>query len=333
MVINKVVENNTGKSIRKNGYFLLCEVCKKEIYIKKSVFDKANSLTTKRCFFCGKDCQSSKEGTEILQKNMLDNYGWKNPAQNPVVIEKNRKYFMEKFGSPSPFGSKEVLEKTKATIKERYNVNNVRELDWVNDKIKNTSKEKYGNEFFFASDGGKMNLENFKRWHGNEAEEKYNSFRLKCRTTIDRMIDIYGKEQGILKYFKWKEAITSGFKHKKNNVSKIEKEISSYIKTITKKEVMEQKRIISEEGRFFYYDICIEDFKIIFEINGNYWHANPEIYKEDEIINFPFGKLEAGKIWLEDKIKKDVAVKNGYKVFYIWEKTDYKKYLEFLREW
>jgi len=62
------------------------------------------------------------------------------------------------------------------------------------------------------------------------------------------------------------------------------------------------------------------DFKIgniILEINGDFWHCNPNKYNEDYI--HPYIKKTASEIWLKDINKKINAEKKGYEVIYIWE--------------
>lgn len=85
----------------------------------------------------------------------------------------------------------------------------------------------------------------------------------------------------------------------------------------------------------YYYDFCYRD-KII-EFNGDYWHMNPTKYKADHYSKQM--KKTAAEIWEDDRIKKEVAERNGYKVFYIWEKDAkknfegcVKKCIEFLNE-
>lgn len=63
------------------------------------------------------------------------------------------------------------------------------------------------------------------------------------------------------------------------------------------------------------FDIVFED-KIIIEVNGDMWHANPLYYSADDLI---MNKRKASDIWLKDKIKKEVVEAIGYKVIYIWE--------------
>ena len=69
------------------------------------------------------------------------------------------------------------------------------------------------------------------------------------------------------------------------------------------------------------YDFRLLDTKIIIEINGDYWHANPEKYKAEDIINYPGNKKYAKDIWNRDNKFIKYAEKNGYKVISIWEST------------
>lgn len=69
-------------------------------------------------------------------------------------------------------------------------------------------------------------------------------------------------------------------------------------------------------GRKF-FDIKIKNTLI--DVNGDLWHANPMIYNEKEILNFPFRKVKAKTIWQRDLTKKQLAESYGYKVIYIWE--------------
>lgn len=65
------------------------------------------------------------------------------------------------------------------------------------------------------------------------------------------------------------------------------------------------------------YDICHPDSKKIIEINGTYWHADPRLYEEDDIL---FGGRTASEIWDSDKVKQAYAEEKGYEVYLLWEK-------------
>lgn len=64
------------------------------------------------------------------------------------------------------------------------------------------------------------------------------------------------------------------------------------------------------------------DFKfnnIILELNGDYFHANPCIYKPTDIIKIRHVNYLAIDIWNKDLEKKQLAEDNGYIVKYLWE--------------
>ena len=67
-------------------------------------------------------------------------------------------------------------------------------------------------------------------------------------------------------------------------------------------------------------DIFIPSKNVIFEIQGDKWHANPKIYKDNDLItNLWRGDTLASEIRKMDEIKKHHMESFGYKVYYIWE--------------
>ncbi len=69
-------------------------------------------------------------------------------------------------------------------------------------------------------------------------------------------------------------------------------------------------------------DILIEEAKLIIEVQGDKYHANPEIYKAEDVITGVFGsrKITASVLWERDAVKKKHLEDFGYHVLYIWEK-------------
>ncbi len=59
--------------------------------------------------------------------------------------------------------------------------------------------------------------------------------------------------------------------------------------------------------------------KIIVEINGDYWHANPIKYSQNDIISYPKGLLSAQEVWNKDAKKIDFLQLQGFNVLVIWE--------------
>jgi G:T-mismatch repair DNA endonuclease (very short patch repair protein) len=80
------------------------------------------------------------------------------------------------------------------------------------------------------------------------------------------------------------------------------------------------------------YDFFIPDINLIIEVNGDYWHCNPSLYKENDIVYFPGKCVTAKWIWDRDKIKHQLAVDKGYKILYIWECEIRKRKDDMLKE-
>lgn len=65
----------------------------------------------------------------------------------------------------------------------------------------------------------------------------------------------------------------------------------------------------------FNYDLIFNN-KNILEINGDFWHCNPQKYKPTDIVR---GGKSAQDVWDRDSMRRDVVIKNGYNIFYLWE--------------
>jgi hypothetical protein len=70
-------------------------------------------------------------------------------------------------------------------------------------------------------------------------------------------------------------------------------------------------------GSYVIFDIKHKD--CVIEFNGDYWHANPKIYKDTAMIR---GKT-AEQIQQRDRLKIQTAVEVGLRVLTVWE-TDFK---------
>jgi hypothetical protein len=74
------------------------------------------------------------------------------------------------------------------------------------------------------------------------------------------------------------------------------------------------------EGRSLIPDCLFQYNKVIVEFFGNYYHANPEIYKPNDIV---LGST-AHEIWKRDAERIHILESMGYVVFEVWE-SEYKK--------
>lgn len=71
-------------------------------------------------------------------------------------------------------------------------------------------------------------------------------------------------------------------------------------------------------------DIIIESHKLIIEIYGNYWHANPEIYNDfDAIVKYGHNHKTAAEIRKEDESRMKQLQSFGYNVCILWESDIY----------
>ena len=60
-------------------------------------------------------------------------------------------------------------------------------------------------------------------------------------------------------------------------------------------------------------DFCIESLKIIIEVQGDYWHANPDKYDHEDCNLQQIAARE------KDLLKKGIYEALGYTVIYVWE--------------
>lgn len=73
--------------------------------------------------------------------------------------------------------------------------------------------------------------------------------------------------------------------------------------------------------KFFTYDFVLKNQKKVIEFNGDYWHCNPKIYKEDFFNKNK--QMYAKDIWKRDEDKINIIQQRGFETLIIWE-SDYK---------
>ncbi len=101
-------------------------------------------------------------------------------------------------------------------------------------------------------------------------------------------------------------------KNFKPNVSKLQNGVVNLLK---KAGIPHQTQY--QVGRY-YFDIRIGN--LLIEVNGSYWHADPDTYKPTDVIKFPGQKKTlVMNVWKKDLKKKLEANKKGFKVLYLWQ--------------
>ncbi|RLC98441.1 MAG: hypothetical protein DRI46_11325 [Chloroflexi bacterium] len=211
-----------------------------------------------------------------------------------------------------------------STCLERYGVSNASSLPLVKEKKRSTFMRKYGVDNVRKSEW-------FKAHHSTVMHERYGQGSLSNRycglqdwwANVDTM---YKKERiGKLHagYHKWFDALTPEelieygrvrtHELVKYSISSLEYMIADTLDALC----------IPYTHQFWIsnrsYDFKIKDTKVIIEVNGDYWHCNPNRYKADDIVKYPDREMLVKDRWLEDTKKIALAKSKWYNVVTIWE--------------
>jgi G:T-mismatch repair DNA endonuclease (very short patch repair protein) len=186
-----------------------------------------------------------------------------------------------------------IYHKRNNSVKDKYGVDNVFQIQSIKDWI-------FGDKLYLDKYG--LNLHDF------------NVLRMKkyLSTRTPEEIQIW-LEKSILNE-KCRKARPGG-------ISKLERKIIAII--IDLGFDIETQFRLKNDNLYRFYDAHIKDTNILLEINGDYWHGNPDIYKETDIIKFRSGLIPVTSLWERDSIKKKLAEEKGFKIIYFWEKDIY----------
>jgi len=199
--------------------------------------------------------------------------------------------------------------KYKKTCIEKYGVDNVSKLKYINTKKSLRNKKIKLNKDLVLK-------EQTYNWIKNESLFGHikNSYKIKDKEIIKSEFNKIIKQ-----YHNYWNELTD---EQKNILSGENNPIESRISDILDKlNITYIKNFKLGQKKF---DIKIYNTHLLIDIYGDLWHANPNIYKSNDILNFPFKNEKAIKIWNKDKMKNKYASNKGYKVICIWE-NDIKK--------
>lgn len=83
--------------------------------------------------------------------------------------------------------------------------------------------------------------------------------------------------------------------------------------------------VLIENSRYFHLDYFIPDLNLCIEFYGDFFHANPKIYKDPNKILNIYGKvLTVKEIWEKDKRRTELLKERGIKTIIVWESDYYK---------
>lgn len=161
-------------------------------------------------------------------------------------------------------------------------------------------------------------------------EEELNTILLLKAGKKEGFILRYGEEDGVIKYDEYisqisdKSGETGKYRQSKIGLSffdKLSLEISKLEYDLTYYYGESEFRKYSHISNALYsLDFYIPEIKLDIEFNGNYWHANPEMYDKDWF--HPVKKMYAKDIWEYDKLRNESLKKEfNIVIFDVWEKS------------
>jgi len=235
-------------------------------------------------------------------------------------------------------GSKKAVDKFEKTCKEKYGVSNPSKLDSVKEKKKETFLENYEVDNIFKADGfrdwvdqlmrdrhGKGSVPNKNGNGGVDFHDEETRQRLsrKMKEWWDSLSNEEWKKRSEKGKQWWKnlsdeekekhvEKVFSSQKYESELEDKFEENV---LKKLLDDEQYRKQCFISGKA----FDFYVPNSNLLVEVNGDYWHANPEIYDESDIISYPGGEVVVGEIRKRDQSKINLAEKTGYNVLEVWE--------------
>jgi uncharacterized protein YeeX (DUF496 family) len=245
------------------------------------------------------------------------------------------------------------IEKTHTTnIKKYGGTGNVFSSPDIIKKRDETNLARYGVKNIFASDGFKSTILNNEDFWLEKHKMTRKDLISKCsKESWDKLTDSERKQRCFIASEKLKCAIE--YKHGmsySNFISKSQKESWSRLTSEEKAErtknyitlsgkssklekdfldILEKSVEVQRQRWLRYidddsiiskcYDAHILGSNILIEINGDFWHANPSMYKAEDLLSYPGGLVTAHSIWKRDALKRIIAETHGYTVMYIWE--------------
>ena len=230
----------------------------------------------------------------------------------PQRSAKHKSTCQERYGQDNVSQVEEVKAKKRATFFKNYGVDNLWKLpayyDWLHDHM----IAKYGKASLPNRFGNKT-----KWW-----EEIDNATRNRIVQSMHDGYREYWKnlseeEKDKIIQNRCRKMLSSNF------CSKQESRVASSLTSLG----LGYKHQFWIARRSYDFRLYGFDRNLIIEYNGDFWHANPTIYKSEDLLSYPEGKIRAADIWTRDETKKNLAEKYGYTIVYIWE-SEIKKLSE-----
>lgn len=215
--------------------------------------------------------------------------------------------------------TKTFKSKLHTTLQERYGVStNISQVESVKIKKLNKCLDQYGvDNFFKKHDFKKIKNEGYIKKYGMDFADwkKQSNQQIWSNKTSDEKNEWLNKSI-LADSVRNRPRIRNGY-----SVSKAEGIISDILALlkITHTRQYPVQYYIDNKKKYYYYDFYIPELNLLIEYNGDYWHANPALYKADDLIKYPGGVYLASDRWDNDKQKQQIAIDKKFIIITIWE--------------
>ena len=211
--------------------------------------------------------------------------------------------------------------KVRQTCLKKYGVEYTGQRPWHREQMKKTCIEKYGQDYMkmFAQKAKKTY---FKK-HGVDHNGKIPAIRDQMIKKWKETVNSKSKEEMIEWQNKKLESYNKegspgifGLKTKGEIDSKISSKFFELLKDHINYNIIRQKNILNYIVDFFIENLCCIEFY------GDYWHANPQIFNENDNIIFKgYNSKNVGLIWKKDKERNEKIIqKTKLPLIIVWEK-------------
>jgi G:T-mismatch repair DNA endonuclease (very short patch repair protein) len=241
----------------------------------------------------------------LLEYYNIEKRGVKEANSLPKKTDRYKKTCLEKYGYENVSQVEEIKDQKIQTCLKNNGIENVWKSKKYHEKLAEQMTKQYGKGSVPNKNG------NANYWGWKTADDATKKKRHNDRVIV---------------YKKWYSNLTDDqkiaqtAKHAiKGNKSKLEKRVA-YLLSELGIDYSHQYWISHRS-----FDFHIQNTKILLEINVDFWHANPKLYKSEDVIHFPLHDVTAQQLWDKDRAKQTLANKHGYKVLYVWEEEIRKK--------
>lgn len=283
--INK--HHNVNKLTNEMNYI------KSQIKIEDGTFDKVKDL-----YLEGYNVADLKEMYGVSFANYIELFGIKRTnsesKKTKVYKDKIESTNMQRFGVKNPSQSKVIKKKKKETFLKNFGYEN----NFCNPKIQKVAQSHI--DYKKVQESIRDNL--IKKY----GDSVYNPSQI---PGVAKKIGESQKKRMSKMTADERRQMTEKARANINYVSSQELRIQI---------ILNQLDVEYTANGFLYaynWDLIFKN-KVIIEVQGDFWHANPKFYKESDVL---LDGLLAKDVWKKDDRKRKLVESKGYTVHYFWE--------------